>query len=453
MEEFDLIVIGAGSGLEVANAYAQRGNEVAVVEPGPLGGTCLNRGCIPSKILIHRADIIEEINGSEEFHIDAEVNDIEFSEIIEEVNKEVAEDAEGIERGIENSDNHALYRTKAKFVDEKVLEVDGEEITADKIVIAAGSRPLIPPIDGAEAVDYLTSKEALELEEQPDDMVIVGGGYIALELAHFYDAVGTEVTIIEMAEQLLSRSDRDVSEKITEIASERFDVHLGYAASELGERDDGRIEVTAENEEGNEKSFEADEVLIAAGRVPNTDELQVEETGIETTERGFVKTNEYLETNIDGLYALGDIADNWMFKHSANLEAEYVYKNLVTGNNYKLEQEVMPSAVFSSPQIAAVGKTEQELEESDTDYVSATYPYSDTGMGMALKEEDGFVKVLASEDGEILGCHILGPDASTLIHQVIVAMTSGSGTVDDIKDTVHIHPALNEVVERAFQKL
>jgi mycothione reductase len=452
MEEFDLIIIGAGSGLDVASGYANRGKNVAVIEPGPLGGTCLNRGCIPSKMLIHRADIVEEIKGSERFGIDSGINDIDFSSIVEEVNSEVSEDAESIKRGLESSENHTLYREEAEFIDEKVLEVGDKKVTADKIVIAAGSRPLIPPVDGLEETGYWTSKEALNPDKRPESIVMIGGGYISLELAHFYDAMETDVTIIERGDKLLKREDREIAEKITEIAEERYSVNLGLSAAEVRKEDDRKV-VVAEDQEGNEEEFKAEEILVAAGRVPNTDRLNVEKASLETTERGFLETDQHMETSIDGVYGLGDIADNWMFKHSANYEAGTVFRNLVTGNNYEVGEPEMPHAVFTSPQIAGVGKTEQALEEADEEYVKSVYNYSDTGMGMAMKEEDGFVKLLASKEGEILGCHIIGPEASTLIHEVIVSMHSGSGDISDIKDSIHIHPALSEVVQRTFNQL
>lgn len=451
MNEFDVIVVGSGSGLDVASAYASRGKQVAVVEPGPLGGTCLNRGCIPSKMLIHRADIIEEINRSEEFGIDTSVEGIDFSGIVEEVNEEVSSDSEAIKRGLSKSDNHTLYETEAKFVDDKVVEVDGEKITADLIFVAAGTRPLVPPIDGLDEVDYLTSKEALKLEELPEELVIIGGGYISAELAHFYRQMGSKVTIIERGDKLAKREDREISDRFTEIADEKYDLALRMSASKVEKAGD-KIRVKAEDKEGNTHSFAGDELLVAAGRVPNTDKLDLEETSIQTGERGFIETDEFLETTVENVYALGDIAGNWMFKHSANYEAEIAFKNSL-GRQVPVDYEDMPHAIFSSPQIAGVGKTEQQLEENGEDYVSATYDYSDTGMGLALKEEDGFVKVLASEEGEILGCHIIGLEASTLIHEVLIAMKSGSGNISDIKDTIHIHPALNEVVSRAFSQL
>lgn len=451
MEKFDLIVIGSGSGLDVASAMASRGNKVAVIEPGRLGGTCLNRGCIPSKMLIHRADIIQEIKDAEKFGIQASVENIDFEDIIEEVNAEVHGSSDSIEKGLENSENHTLYREEARFVDKKIIELKetGEKITSEKIVIAAGSRPFIPPIDGVEDTKFWVSTDALNPDYRPESIIMIGGGYISMELAHFYDAMGTEVTILERGDRLLKREDKDISEKITELAEERYNVELGLSASKIMERE-GRKAVKAEKD-GEELEFEADEILMAAGRVPNSDTLEVENAGIETTERGFVKTDEEMETGVEGVYALGDIADNWMFKHSANHEAQTVFRNLLS-HGHEADYPAMPHAVFTSPQIAGVGQTEQQLEESDQAYVSARYDFEDTGMGGALKEEDGFVKVLASEKGEILGCHIIGPEASTLIHEVLVAMKAGSGHVSDIKNTVHIHPALNEVVQRAFKQ-
>lgn len=450
MKKFDAIVVGAGSGLDIASVYASHGKEVAVVEPGPLGGTCLNRGCIPSKMLIHHADIIETITGSEKFHIGAEIDDVDFEAIVSEVNESVSGDAEGIENAVENSENHTLYREEARFIDEKILKVGDEKITADQIFLAAGSRPLIPPIDGIEDVEYLTSKEALSLDEKPDSMVMIGGGYISCELAHFYEAMGTDVTIIEGGEKLLKREDAEIADKFTEIAHQRFNVNTGMLASKVEELEDG-VKVVAEDHDGNMHSFAGDEVLVAAGRKPNSDNLNVKAAGIKTDDREFVKVNERMETNKDGIYAIGDIADNWMFKHSANYEAEIAIHNAF-GNREKADYGAMPHAVFSSPQIAGVGKTEQQLEEEGTDYVSARYDYSDTGMGHALKEEDGFVKLLASEEGEILGCHIIGPHASQQIHEVLVAKRHDLG-VEGIKDTIHIHPALNEVVQRAFNQI
>jgi len=446
MEDYDLIVIGAGSGLDVASACNARGDKVALIEPGPLGGTCLNRGCIPSKMLIHRAELLSDIRESEKFGIEASVEGISFQQIVEEVNKTVESDAEAIESGVENAEDYDLYRSEASFVEDKVVEVDGQQLKADKIVVAAGTRPFIPPVEGIDQVEYLTSKDALQLEEKPDSMVIVGGGYIAAEMAFFFHEMGVEVTVVERGDALLKRTDKDISEKFTEIAEERYNVVLGASAKEIRQEDRKIVELD------NGDIIETDQILMATGRRPNTDKLDLEEnTSVELDERGFIKANEYLETSVRDVYALGDIAGNFMFKHSANLEAEYVYKNLL-GMEVEADYTAMPHAVFTYPQIAGVGKTEQDLEKEGIEYSKSVYQYENTGMGMALKEEDGFVKVLASKDGEILGVHIIGHEASTLVHEVLPVMRN-NGTVEDIKKTIHIHPALNEVVGRAFDQL
>ena len=446
MEEYDLIVIGAGSGLDVASAMNSKGEKVALIEPGPLGGTCLNRGCIPSKMLINRAEVASEIRESEKFGIEASIEEIDFQGMVKEVNENVAEDCEAIESGVKNAENYDLYRSEASFVEDKVIEVDGEKLTAEKILISAGSRPFIPPVDGVEDVDYLTSKDALELEEKPESIVIVGGGYIAAEMAFFYSEMGTDVTIVERGEKLLKREDQQVSKKFTELAEDRYNVILEASAEKLEEDGDQKI---AHLDNG--ETVKADELLMATGRVPNTDKLSLEEnTSIEMTERGFIKTDEGLRTNVDGVYALGDIAENFMFKHSANYEASIVYKSM-SGMDVEADFTAMPHAVFTDPQIAGVGKTEKELKEENEKYRKSVYNYENTGMGQALKEEDGFVKVLARED-EILGVHIIGPEASTLIHEILPVMRSAGG-VSEIKDAIHIHPALSEVVGRAFEQL
>lgn len=264
MKEFDLIVIGSGSGLDIASGIANRGKDVAVVEPGRLGGTCLNRGCIPSKMLIHRADLAEEINESEKFGLHANLEDVDFEDIIEEVNHEVHSDSDNIEQGLRNSDRHILYKQEAQFVDEKVvrLKESGEKITSDTIVVAAGSRPFVPPIDGTDEVDYWVSTDALNPDYQPDEVIMVGGGYISLELAHFYDAMGTEVTILERGEKVLKREDKEVSEKITEITENRYNLELEVSATEVRE-EDSRKKVIAENSEGEEVEFSGDEILFA----------------------------------------------------------------------------------------------------------------------------------------------------------------------------------------------
>ncbi|AEN04917.1 dihydrolipoyl dehydrogenase [Halolamina sp.] len=465
MEKFDFLVIGSGSGLEVANVAANQGESVAVVEKGPLGGTCLNRGCIPSKHLLYHADVLETIERADEFHIDATVAGVAFADIVREVNEEVAADADSIRNGLRSSSQHELFEGEGRFVDERTVEIsggadDGTRIRAETVLIAAGTRPSIPPIDGIETVDYLTSTEALQLEERPDHLLIVGGGYIAAELAHFFGTFGSEVTIIGRRPNLLPNADEEVAAAFTERYADKFTVHTGHAATVASQEGDtvtveARPYEYAEDggsgivEDADPVTVTGDKLLVAAGRRPNTDTLNLDATGVGTDEGGFVETDEHLETAVDGIWALGDIVGEYLLKHSANHEARAVARNIFGSDPAPVDYTAMPFAVFAAPEVAGVGATESELREAGREYATNTYRYDDTARGNAM-QADGFVKALIDLEGEILGCQIVGPEASTLIQEVVVAMKSGSGTVRDIRESIHIHPALPEVVQRAF---
>ncbi|WP_042661814.1 dihydrolipoyl dehydrogenase [Haloferax sp. ATB1] len=462
MNEVDFLVIGSGSGLDVANAAANRGQSVAVVEKGPLGGTCLNRGCIPSKMLLYHADVLETIESADAFHIDAEITDVDFAEMVREVNEDVSGDADSIRNGLRSSSQHDLYEGEGRFVDERTVEIvsgvdEDSRIRAETVLIAAGTRPAIPDIDGIDDVDYLTSTEALQLETPPDHLVIVGGGYIAAELGHFFGTFGSDVTIIGRRPNLLPEADEEVAEAFTDRYAERFTVHTGHAATAASESN-GTVTVEAHPYEyGDDGGIREDEsvtvtgdtLLVAAGRTPNSDRLNLDAAGVETDERGFVETDEYLRTTAEGVWALGDIVGEYLLKHSANHEAQAVARNLFGDDLQPVDYTAMPFSVFASPEVAGVGVHESALQGTGTEYATRTYQYDQTARGSAMKA-DGFVKVIIDLEGEILGCHIIGPEASDLIQEVVVAMKAGSGTVTDIRESIHIHPALSEVIQRAF---
>lgn len=459
--EFDFLVIGSGSGLDVANAAANRGRSVAVVEKGPLGGTCLNRGCIPSKQLLYHAEVMETVERADEFGIRADVTDVDFAGIVREVTRDVSESAESIRNGLDASDQHTLLNGEGRFVDDRTIEVvdgpdAGERARADTVLVAAGTRPSIPPIDGVEDVDYLTSTQALQLETPPSHLLVVGGGYIAAELAHFFGTFGSDVSIVGRRPHLLPQADREVAAAFTERYADRFDVYAGYEAVAASESD-GAVTVEARPyppawaapDEREPVSVTGDALLIAAGRQPNADLLHLEATGVETDEAGFVETDEYLRTTADGIWALGDIVGEHLLKHNANHEARAVVRNLFGDELEPVDYTAIPFAVFGSPEVAGVGAREGELRDAGLEYATRTYRYEDTARGKAMNAE-GFVKVLIEPDGTIRGCHIVGPEASNLIEEVVVAMNAGTGTVWDIRESVHIHPALSEVVDRAF---
>lgn len=287
-------------------------------------------------------------------------------------------------------------------------------------------------------------------------MTVIGGGYIAAELTYFYGALGTKINIIQRNKYLVPNEDEEISKRFTEIFSKRYNVLTGYNAVKVSKKVDGfivRVEQIDKKSKNKIKDLISDCLLIAAGVTPNSDILDVKKTNVEINENGFIKTNVYLETTAKNIWALGDIVGKYFFKHSANLEANYVYNNTILNRRLKVNYTAMPHAIFTSPQIAGVGLTEQKLKEKKIDYAVGKYQYIKTGMGIAIQDNEGFVKLYADRKTKrILGCHILGSEASTLIHEVIVAMKSGL-TVDDIMKTVHIHPALSEVVQRAMNNI
>jgi dihydrolipoamide dehydrogenase len=447
MQEFDLIVIGSGSGLDVANAASQEGLRVAIVEKDRMGGTCLNRGCIPSKLLIHSADIAESIKSAAQFGINIHGFSVDFEKIVSRTSQIVDSDSDGIRDAFSEIENPKLFPVKCSFVGEKTLSVGAETIHADKILIASGTRPAIPKIRGLEGTDFLTSDEALRMKKQPLVLTIIGGGYIAAELAHFFGSLGTKINIIQRRKVLVPDEDEEIATKFTEVFSKKYNVYLGYDTESVSKTGD-TFKVAAKNPAGKQIELESDQLLVATGRTPNSDTLDLDKTGVQTDDIGFVTVDEHLETNVKGIFALGDAVGRYLFKHTANHEAQYAYYNLMHDKKVPVDYAAMPHAIFSSPQIAGAGYTEQELKEKNIQYTKTVYPYIKTAMGEAIEDRDGFVKLLASKEGKILGCHIIGSHASVLIHEVLVAMKLGAD-IRSLARTIHIHPALSEVVARA----
>jgi len=452
-QAFDLIVVGTGSGLDVANWAAQEGWRVAIVEKGRIGGTCLNRGCIPSKLLLHSADVVATLRTAHKFGIHVQGFTIDFPAIVRRVTSSVDGDSDDIEEGLRSLDNPKLFQGEARFVGPKRLQVGDQELTAERFLLATGARPRIPDVPGLRDVPHLTSTEALRLERQPRSMVILGGGYIAAELAHFFGSLGTEVSIVQRHDRLLPNEDVEVSHAFTGLQEERFRVLLQADATRV-RRDGSDIVVEARTPRGIEEA-RGEVLLVAAGLTPNSDTLDLPKTGVATDARGFIAVDPFLRTNVPGIYALGDAIGRFALKHAANHEASYAFENLRNPDDpVAVDYHAMPHAVFAWPQVAGVGQTEQALRAAGTPYLVGTYRYRDTAMGHALEEDHGFVKFLVDpEKGRILGCHILGPEAATLLHEVVVAMRAGEGRIENVTRAVHIHPALSEVVDRAATNL
>jgi dihydrolipoamide dehydrogenase len=451
-KHYDLIVIGSGAGSKVAyHAAYTLGWKVAIVEEAEMGGTCLNHGCIPSKILIHTAELMESIKRSKEFGITAKVEKIDFRAIMKRASSYVDPKSKNFAKQLKKDKKIDLYQHHGEFLDEHTLKVGRKQITGKQFLIAAGARPMVPPIEGINETPYITSKEALRLKKLPKSMIIVGGGYISAELGNFYSQLGTKVSVIESSETLISHEDFDIAQSFTQQLSKHIKLQLNARAVSVKKTKTG-VAVTVETKNERKKTLKAEVLFMATGVRPNTDSLKAHHAGVQLDEKGFVKVNKYLQSSQKHIWALGDINGQQLFRHAANYEADILKHNLTAKKRKSVDYRTMPHAIFSSPEIAGVGKTEQDLIREKKKYQVKSFEYSNTAKGKAIEEHQGFVKYLLGEKNQILGCHIIGPHASILIHEVIVAMNSTGSKADLIEKSIHIHPSLNEVVWWALTK-
>ena len=297
MKKYDLVVIGSGCGAIISDEAVGHGQKVAVIDKGPLGGTCLNLGCIPSKMLIYAADRAVEIQEAGKLGIEAEIRSIDFASIMERMRKSIKEGQDHVRQGIEQSKGLDLYEGEGHFVADYTVEVNGQQVKGERVFIACGSRPFVPPIKGVDSVDYWTNEQVLQQKERPDSLIIIGGGYIAVEYGHFFAAMGTKVTILEMADRLTLAEEPEISELLKKALSRRMEVHTGALAEEVRKGADGKVTVAVKTSDGKKREFTAQRLLMAVGRKSNADLLKLENTGVQIDQKGFIKVNEYLETS------------------------------------------------------------------------------------------------------------------------------------------------------------
>ena len=452
MKQYDVIAIGSGAGAIIVDEAVAKGLKVALVDKGPIGGTCLNLGCVPSKVLIYAADRIVEIQEAKKLGIAAEIKSIDFASIMERMRKSRLESQTYIRKGFKEPENLDFYEREGHFVEDYTLEIDGEKIKGKKIFIASGSRPVIPPIKGLDSIDYLTNENALELMQRPDSLVIIGGGYVAVEYAHFFAAMGTKVTILEMLSRIAQSEEPEISELLEKEMRRRMDIYTNTQVEEIKKDGKGIVTVARDKATGKQMEFPAQRIMVAVGRRSNADLLKVESTGVELDKRGFIKVDEYLESTKKNIFAVGDADGQQMFTHVANREATVAWHNSTHKTKIKMDYSAAPHAVYSHPQIASVGLTEENARKGYHTLVGRA-KYSDTAKGEAMMEEEGFAKAIVDgHRGRILGFHIIGPYAPELIQEVINAMATGGG-VHSINEGMHIHPAMPELILRTFENL
>ncbi len=448
---YDLVIVGAGSG-NMLPGQELDGWRIAVVEAGQFGGTCLNRGCIPSKMLVYTADVARIVRDAGRFGIGAKWKGADWPAIRDRVFARIDPLHERAVAYRRKADID-VFGGEARFTGPKVLQAGDDELHAERFVLAAGSRPVIPPVPGLTSVPYHTSDSIMRLETLPKSMAVLGGGYIAAEMSHVFGSLGTRVTIVARGPHLLARHDLDVRERFTQAYAERFDLRLGATVERVW-RGGAGVRLDLSTPAGPQRA-EAEMLLVATGRTPNSDRLDVAAAGIEVDAHGHVRTDDTYATNVPGIWALGDLANHFQLKHMANAEARLVRYNLLHPDKPRRAHfPLVPSAVFADPQVASAGATEQELQAHGRRYVAATRRYSDTAYGWALQDTAGFAKVLADPDTRLLlGAHLMGPQASVLIQPLIQAMCLGN-TVDQVASGVlYIHPALTEVIEQALLEL
>lgn len=451
MKKFDVIVIGSGGGSKIISPAARLGLKVAVIEKGPLGGTCLNRGCIPSKMLIHPAEVAMAVRDAQKFSINNDPKfTVDFENLVKRISQTVDGDSAKINAGYERNANITYYAHPGHFVDNKVLQVNDEQITADKIFITVGARPHIPAIAGLQSTPYLTSTEALRNTTLPKSLIVLGGGYIATELGFAYAAFGTKVHFL-VRSTLLRHEDLQIAAEFSHVFSKYHQVSLQTHIKQVEYQPSQFTVYYSQN--GVDHKISAESLLVATGITCNTDTLNLASTDIVMDKNGFIKVDECLRTTVEGVYAFGDCLGRYLYRHTANFEGEYLFENVfVNAIHEPIMYPPVPHAVFSYPQIAGVGMTEEQVQAAGIDYVVGLNKYQNSGMGMAMLSDSGFVKIIIERSSlKILGAHIVGLEASNMIH-MLIALMSKNATLDDLLNMIYIHPALPELVRNAARK-
>lgn len=447
-QRYDTLVLGGGmAGLPLALRAARHGR-VAFVEKENLGGTCLNRGCIPTKTMIASAAVAQQVRRAAEFgvHTAGPVN-VDLSAVVARKNGIVDPIRAGSYRTVEKVDGIDFYPAAGIFTASHHLSVDGTNLVADKIFLATGLRAAIPAITGLEAVPYYTSRTLLDATELPIHLLVVGGGYVGCEFAQMFARFGSKVTVIQRAQRLLPAEDPEISAAVaagmtadgvtvltgttcTEAAGAAGDIRLGCTGAERGE-------ITGSH------------LLIAAGRIPNTDKLGLEHLGLQPDPGGFLPVDETLRTEAEDVWALGDLRGGPMFTHTARDDANIIYRSVFRGEDRSTTGRVVPHAVFTDPEVGAVGLTEPAARAAGYDVIIGRQDFTGVVKARAIGNTRGLVKFVAdAQTDRILGCHIAGPDAGDLVHEAVIAMTCGA-TYTQLAAAIHIHPTLAEGVNTA----
>ena len=489
MDSYDFVVIGSGAGNIVLNKALNMGYKCALVEMSKFGGTCLTKGCIPSKILVYPADIIRDAQHANKVGLKFDLKSFDWDLIAKRMWSKINQ-SKYIEEGMSNVPNLTVYKGVGEFTGEYEMQVrskDGSEILGqfkgEKFLIASGARSFIPPIEGLNDVGYLSSESFFgeKFPKKPwKSLIIIGGGVIAAEFSHIFSAFGTEITVVEMLPRLVPTEEPEISAFVEKNFKKHMNVYTNHRAIKARSNKNMKVIIIKNEQTGEEKDVEAEEILVAAGVRSNADLLKVEKAGIETDNRGWIKTNKYLETNVNNIWCLGDANGLYQFRHKANYEAEIGTNNIFGQEKRTVDYSAVPWAIFTHPQIGHVGMTEAQAIESGHEILVAKRNYSYVAKGFSMgyddeDDDDGFVKLVVDKSYSILGAHVVGPHAAILVQPFVYLMNSGytcpppgedpdiisktaracpeGGSFLPIYRSMVIHPSLNEVTGWAIGAL
>jgi pyruvate/2-oxoglutarate dehydrogenase complex dihydrolipoamide dehydrogenase (E3) component len=457
---YDAVVIGAGQGGNpLAVTLAQAGRSTALIEREHVGGTCVNEGCTPTKTMVASAKVAYFDRRSADYGVRNGPVTVDMVAVRQRKRDIVRGFRSGSERRIEQTEGLDLLMGEARFTGPKELEVrlngDGEtvQLSADDIFINVGAHPANPPIEGLNAVPALNSTTIMELDVVPEHLLVLGGSYVGLEFAQMFRRFGSEVTVVELGKQLMGREDADVAEAVADIMHEDgIGVLLNTQARHVEQGDGGRIRLTVGTPEG-ERTLEGSHLLVAAGRPPNTDTLNLEAAGVETDRRGFVEVNDRLETNVPGIYAMGDVNGGPAFTHISYDDFRIIRTNLLEGGDASTADRLVPYTVFIDPQLGRIGLSEQEAREQGRNVHVARMPMSYVARAVEMDETRGFMKAVVDADtGRILGCAVLGLEGGEIMAMMQIAMM-GQVPYTALRDAVFSHPTLAESLNNLFAAL
>lgn len=443
-----IVILGGGSGGYVSAIRLSRlGNEVVLIEKDRLGGTCLNRGCIPTKALYGSAEALHSARNGGSFGVLIEgFIGIDPSRAQERKNEVVESLVSGVSQLLK-ANGIRVVKGEARLLDGSVL-VNDEVLNYDELIIATGSVPAIPPIEGADLEGVVTSDELLSFEEIPAELIIIGGGVIGMELAGIMNEFGSKVTVLEAMPAILPMVDSEIVRRLSPILKRSGIEVITSAAVKQIDRTEGRLSVTFSTKKGEEKRS-ADKVLLSVGRRPNTCGLGLDEAGIAYDRKGII-TDDNFETSVKGVYAIGDVNGRVLLAHAASAQAEFV-SELISGKEASIGK-IIPSCVFMFPEIAQAGETEDQLKASGKEYEVSKFQFGANGKALAMGHGEGVIKVLGDKNGKLLGVHIMGPHASDLIHEAALMMENGQG-VDAARKMIYAHPTLSEAFHEAVMGL